>query len=123
MLTDETLTAFIATAQPEHARQFYESTLGLRFVSDSEFALVFDAKGVELRIQKVERVSPPVATVLGWRVGDITQTVTERATRGVVFERYPHLEQNDLGIWTSPGGAQVAWFKDPDGNMLSVSEH
>ena len=122
MLSDARLTAFIATANPDDARRFYEDTLGLRFVADSQFALVFDANGVELRIQKVTSVPPPAATVLGWQVSDLTQVVARLSQRDVVIERFPSLEQDDLGIWTSPDGVRVAWFRDPDGNMLSMTQ-
>ena len=123
MLADAQLTAFIATANPDQARRFYEDTLGLRLVDDSRFALVFDANGVVLRVQKVTSVSPPTGTALGWQVGNIRQVITDLSQRGVRFERFPPMEQDDRGIWTSPDGAKVAWFNDPDDNMLSVSEN
>ena len=122
MLGDARLTAFVATANSDEARHFYEDTLGLRFVADSQFALVFDANGVELRVQKVDSVPPPSATVLGWQVSELTQVVAELSRRGVSIEQFPLLEQDALGIWTSPDGTRVAWFKDPDGNMLSVTQ-
>jgi catechol 2,3-dioxygenase-like lactoylglutathione lyase family enzyme len=112
------LVAFLATARPEHAREFYENTLGLRFVSDDEFALVFDTAGTSLRIQKVDQVDPPQRTALGWMVDDIEAEV-ERL--GITLERYDFAGES--GIWTSPSGARVAWFKDPDGNILSLTEH
>ena len=122
-IADAQLTAFIATANPDQARRFYEDTLGLRLVDDSRFALVFDANGVVLRVQKVTSVSPPTGTALGWQVGNIRQVITDLSQRGVRFERFPPMEQDDRGIWTSPDGAKVAWFNDPDDNMLSVSEN
>jgi catechol 2,3-dioxygenase-like lactoylglutathione lyase family enzyme len=123
MLGSARLTAFAATAHPERAKAFYESTLGLRLLSEDGFALVFDCNGTHLRIQKVEAVQPPPFTVLGWQVPDIRETVTGLSRRGVTFERYSFMEQDDLGIWTAPSRTKVAWFKDPDGNILSLAEH
>ena len=116
------LTAFAATAHPRRAKAFYQKTLGLRLLTDDRFALAFDANGVQLRIQKVESVSPPPFTVLGWEVPSIRHAMTALAKSGVAFERYALLEQDDAGVWTAPGGTKVAWFKDPDGNLLSLAE-
>jgi catechol 2,3-dioxygenase-like lactoylglutathione lyase family enzyme len=115
------LVAFIATTEATRARAFYEGTLGLT-VSDEDYALVADVNGTMLRIQKVERMTPAPYTALGWEVVDIAATVADLAARGVVFERYGFLEQDAAGIWTAPSGAMVAWFKDPDGNVLSLTE-
>ena len=115
------LVAFVATANPAEARRFYEDTLGLRLVSDEPFALVFEARGTELRVTKVEALTPAPFTVLGWSVPDIRAAMRELAGRGVRFERYPGMEQDADGAWRSPGGGKVAWFKDPDGNVLSLS--
>lgn len=123
MLADARLTAFVATANAARSKPFYERTLGLRLVGDDSFALVFDANGTELRIQKVENVQPPPFTVLGWQVADIRKAIAGLSTRGVTLERYAFLEQDDVGIWSAPGGAKVAWFKDPDGNLLSVAQY
>lgn len=114
--------AFVATANPARAREFYEKVLGLGFVADEPFALVFDANGVMVRIFKVETLTPAPYTVLGWRVGDIEKSVDELVAKEVVFERYPNLKQDRRGVWLSPSGAKVAWFKDPDGNNLSLTE-
>jgi len=114
--------AFLATADAVRAREFYESVVGLRFVEDGPFALVFDAHGVALRVQKVEAVTPVPYTALGWIVADIASTVRALSAKGVAFENYAGLGQNDLGVWTSPSGAAVAWFKDPDGNLLSLTQ-
>ena len=100
MLTAARLTAFAATTQPDLARAFYGETLGLRLITEDDFALLFDANG--------------------WQVPDIRATVRGLQGRGVSFERYPYFEQDADGIWDAPGGARVAWFKDPDGNLLSV---
>ena len=114
--------AFLATARPEASREFYESTLGLTFVEDAGPALVFDVGGVPLRIQKVDAEPAVERTVFGWAVADIQATVAELAERGVRCEMYDFLEQTPEGVWTSPGGARVAWFRDPDGNVLSLTE-
>ena len=120
MLTNADPIAFVATANAEAAITFYRDVLGLTFVSDDPFAVVFDLNGTMLRIAKVESLTPAQHTVLGWQVDDIEVTVRGLAEKGVLFERYEQLEQDDLGIWTSPG-TRVAWFKDPDGNTLSLT--
>jgi catechol 2,3-dioxygenase-like lactoylglutathione lyase family enzyme len=122
MLGTSKIVAFAATTRPDASKLFYEETLGLRLVGDDKFAIVFDANGTMLRIQKVEEHAPPEFTVLGWDVADITATIGLMTARGVGFERYFWLEQDERGIWTAPGGAQVAWFKDPDGNLLSLTQ-
>lgn len=122
MLGNHDIVAFVATAQPSHAREFYEGILGLKLVENSPFALVFDANGTMLRIQKVEKLQPAPFTAVGWHVPDIRATVQGLAAKGVCFERYQSLPQDDLGIWATPGGAQVAWFKDPCGNILSLTQ-
>lgn len=122
MLGKSPLTAFLATTNPGRTRTFYGKTLGLRLVSEDDFALVFDAAGVPLRIQKVDGVRPHPFTSLGWQVRGIRRTVAGLTKRGVVFERYPFMEQDDHGVWLAPSGTSVAWFKDPDGNLLSLSD-
>ena len=121
-LRGASIIAFLGTADASRARAFYESILGLRLVADDPFALVFDADGVMLRIQKVQAVTPAAYTSLGWQVADIATTVRRLRARGVELERYGGLEQDELGIWRSPGGARVAWFKDPDGHVLSLTQ-
>ena len=116
------LIAFAATADAARARAFYGDVLGLRLRSDEPFALVYDANGTMLRIQKTDRVSPAPHTLLGWQVDDIALVARQLGDRGVRFERYPGLAQDDNGIWTSPAGAMVAWFKDPDRNTLSLTQ-
>jgi catechol 2,3-dioxygenase-like lactoylglutathione lyase family enzyme len=122
MLSKGALIAFLATAQPARARAFYEGTLGFRLVTDDQFALLFDCNGTSLRIQKVDSVDPVPYTALGWHVSDIRETVEGLSKRGVIFEQYVFLEQDELGVWTAPSGTSVAWFKDPDGNLLSVAQ-
>ena len=122
MLNASSIICFAATKKSGSARKFYENTLGLTLVSEDPFAIVFDANGTMLRVQKVEEFVPQLHTMLGWDVPDIRVTVEELGKRGVRFERYEGLPQDDLGIWTSPAGAKVAWFKDPDGNILSLTQ-
>ncbi|MEM7256094.1 MAG: VOC family protein [Pseudomonadota bacterium] len=122
MLGQSSVVAFVATANAKQSEAFYAQALGLTKLEDSPFALVFDANGTLLRIQKVSTVSPPPYTVLGWEVDDIESSVRGLAENGVVFQFYEQMPQNDLGIWTSPGGARVAWCKDPDGNILSITQ-
>jgi catechol 2,3-dioxygenase-like lactoylglutathione lyase family enzyme len=116
---------FVTTTAPERARGFYGDTLGFRFLEDDGFALSFDAHGTLLRVAKAQQFTPSQATVLGWEVTDIVPAVHELAARGVVFAQFnlPFLPQDALGIWTAPNGDRVAWFKDPDGNTLSISCH
>lgn len=122
MLADKQLVAFVATADPARARAFYEGVLGLTLLEDGPFALVFDANGTRLRVAKVGQVTPATYTVLGWEVGDIVAQVGELVARGVVFERYAGIAQDSLGIWSTDDGDRVAWFRDPDANVLSLTE-
>ena len=122
MLTHCDIIAFIATTQPEQARVFYSEVLGLRLMEDTPFALVFDANGTMLRIQKVQTLTPAGHTVLGWHVVDVHETVEILLKRGIIFDRYPGLPQDEQGIWTTPDGNKIAWFTDPDGNTLSLTE-
>jgi catechol 2,3-dioxygenase-like lactoylglutathione lyase family enzyme len=122
MLSSCDVITFVATAKPTEARRFYEEILGLRLVVDDSFALVFDAHGVMLRVARVHELTPAPYTVLGWKVADISAAVKALQVRGVAFERYQGLDQDELGIWASPGGAKVAWFKDPDRNTLSLTQ-
>jgi catechol 2,3-dioxygenase-like lactoylglutathione lyase family enzyme len=121
-LSDAPLVAFVGTTDFARARAFYAATLGLALVGESPLALEFDCAGTMLRVTKVKECRPAPYTVLGWRVEDIGVAVAGLAGKGVRFERYRGLEQDDAGIWKSPGGARVAWFKDLDGNTLSLME-
>lgn len=112
-----------ATAQAGKSRQFYESLLGLEFVSDQPHALVFVVAGVEFRIQKVEQVVSVPYTTVGFKTDDIQTEVIALRDKGLVFETYAFLEQDELGIWTTPDGAQIAWCRDPDGNVVSLTQH
>ena len=124
ILGSSKLVAFVPTTDPARARAFYEDVLGLRLVEDAKpFALVFDANGTMLRVTTVRELQPDPFTVLGWDVASIEATVTQLAAAGIEFLRFPGMNDSDpLGIWTAPSGARVAWFKDPDGNVLSVTQ-
>jgi catechol 2,3-dioxygenase-like lactoylglutathione lyase family enzyme len=125
MLGSADLIAFVPTREPEKARKFYEQTLGLEFVSEDAFALVFSAHGTTLRIANVSQVKdfrPAPFTILGWRVANASDSAGDLAKKGVQFERFPGMDQDEQGIWESPSGARVAWFKDPDGNILSITQ-
>ena len=114
--------SFIASSNMTESRRFYEKVLGLRCMSDDPFATVFDLGNSILRIQKVDSVPDLDYTLLGWEVVDIQNSVSELTLKGIRFEKFSQLEQDDSGIWSSPSGALVAWFKDPDGNTLSLTE-
>jgi catechol 2,3-dioxygenase-like lactoylglutathione lyase family enzyme len=117
------LMAFVGVRDPNHAKTFYRDTLGLRLVSEElPFALVFDVHGTMLRVTIVREVPPAQYTVLGWQVPDIAAAVKDLESSGVAFQRYPGIVQDALGIWTSPSGARTAWFPDPDGNILSLTQ-
>ncbi len=122
MLANATLIAFTATRQPVAAIEFYRDRLGLRLVEESPYALVFRAGATMLRVQLVETFEPHQFTALGWDVTDIRTTVGELAARGIPTERFGFIEQDDAGIWWTPNGDGVAWFKDPDGNTLSLTQ-
>jgi catechol 2,3-dioxygenase-like lactoylglutathione lyase family enzyme len=123
VLGSHKLMAFVATCNPDRAKVFYRDTLGLRLVAEQlPFALVFDANGTMLRVTIVREIVVAHYTVLGWEVPDIGVTARQLAAAGVKLERYPGMVQDELGIWASPSGARVAWLKDPDGNVLSVTQ-
>jgi catechol 2,3-dioxygenase-like lactoylglutathione lyase family enzyme len=123
MLGNNDLVTFVPTLDYAKARAFYEGVLGLRFVSQDGFAMVMDANGIQLRIVKLNEWKPLPITILGWEVSNISKIVAAMTSRGVTFEVFGFFKQDDLGIWTTPNGDKVAWFKDPDGNTLSLSEH
>jgi catechol 2,3-dioxygenase-like lactoylglutathione lyase family enzyme len=122
MLESSALIAFAATTDLERARGFYQGTLGLRLVEQNPYACVFDAAGSMLRVTAVAEVARAGYTVLGWRVTDIEDRVRELAERGVETKRYDGMGQDANGIWRAPGGDRIAWFSDPDGNTLSLTE-
>jgi catechol 2,3-dioxygenase-like lactoylglutathione lyase family enzyme len=122
MLNDANLVAFVPTVDLARARAFYSETLGLSLTDESPFACVFDAHGTSLRVTPVHEIRPAPYTVLGWAVADIAASIRDLASRGVVFQRFEGMGQDDLGIWTAPDGTFVAWFKDPDDNVLSLTQ-
>ena len=116
---------FVTTSNPEKAKAFYGDVLGFRLMSEDHFALAYDANGTMIRVAKAQAFTPAHGTVLGWEVDDIHAAIRELMPRGVHFEQFnlPFLKQDELGVWTPPNGDKVAWFKDPDGNVLSISQH
>ena len=123
MLNQQRLVAFVGVSSGAAAKALYQDSLGLRLVEENPFVLTFDANGSMLVAHIVPKVVPAGYTVLGWTVGDIRKEIADLAAAGIQVERYPRMEQDEFGVWTSPGGgAQVAWFKDPDGNTLSLSQ-
>ncbi|HEY1880760.1 MAG TPA: VOC family protein [Caulobacteraceae bacterium] len=122
-LTDETLVAFITTGDAQAARAFYEGVLGLTFVLDSEHLMIFQSGASRVALQKGASANVRPGTTLGWNVRDIRAAVRALAARGVVFEHFgmEQMPQDELGIWSPEPGHGVAWFKDPDGNTLSLS--
>ena len=123
MLAAGKLIGFVPTKDASRSREFYESKLGFKFISDDQFALVMQAGENMIRIAKARDFSPAQYTVMGWEVTDIEANVKWLNGRGVVLEKYPFVQDQELGIWTTPNGDRVAWFKDPDGNVLSISQH
>jgi len=125
MLGSADLIAFVPTRDPAKARNFYEKTLGLEFVSADAFAMVFNAHGTALRVADVSGVKgfkPAPFTIVGWVVTNVGDTAGDLVKKGVEFERFPGMDQDAQGVWQSPSGSRVAWFKDPDGNILSITQ-
>ena len=122
MLATHHLKAFLPTTDPARSLAFFRDKLGLKLLSEDDYALEFDAGACHLRVTAVQKLTPQPFTVLGWDVKNIEDIIKTLAQKGVVFERYSFAQQDELGIWVAPGGTKVAWFKDPDGNVLSLSE-
>jgi catechol 2,3-dioxygenase-like lactoylglutathione lyase family enzyme len=123
MLRDGVPVAFVASTDLSRSRAFYEGVLGLSLAASDDIALAFDLRGTSLRVARVDQFQPQPFTVLGWQVDDVQAAVRALAAHGVRFERHPPLEQDDLGIWVAPSGARIAWFQDPDGNVLSIAQY
>ena len=118
-----TMIGFIPTRNGDAARVFYETKVGLRFISEDQFAVVFQSGENMIRISRTGSFTPAPFTILGWESLNIEKDVREMSARGVIFERYDYMgPQDELGIWTAPNGGRVAWFKDPDGNTLALSQ-
>ncbi len=122
MLKNGKTVSFIATVRPAEAKAFYRDVLRLPLLSADRFAVVFALREGTLRVTEVDALAPAPFTVLGWEVENIREEAKVLGEFGVEFARFPGLEQDEQGIWTAPGGAKVAWFKDPDGNVLSLTE-
>lgn len=122
MLADKKLKAFVATTKPDKAKSFYQDTLGLKLISEDNYGLEFEVNGALLRVAFVQELKPQTFTVLGWNIDDISSTIKSLNDKNVFCEKYAFLEQDSLGVWTSPNGSKVAWFKDLDGNVLSLTE-
>jgi catechol 2,3-dioxygenase-like lactoylglutathione lyase family enzyme len=123
MLAKHKIVALVPITDGERARAFYVDKLELRFVSDDGFAIVIDANGNIVRLTKMKEVKPQPFTVVGWEVEDIAAEIRDLRAAGVTFELFhDFMKQDDLGVWTAPDGTKVAWFKDPDGNILSLSQ-
>ncbi len=124
MLGSSTIVGFIPTTNADRSRKFFVETLGLTFVADEEYGVVLTSGANTIRLVKLEKHEPSEFAILGWETTNIEKTVREMTAAGVTIERYDFIEQDDLGIWSAPDRiAKVAWFKDPDGNVLSVSQH
>jgi catechol 2,3-dioxygenase-like lactoylglutathione lyase family enzyme len=120
MLDAPKVQAMVGTAKAELAKVFYRDVLGLALRSEDAFALIFDGGGQNLRINRVPAVVPSTYAILGFHVGDIVKSARAIAAKGVVMERYTFFQQDADGIWSAPDGTKVAWFRDPDGNLLSI---
>jgi catechol 2,3-dioxygenase-like lactoylglutathione lyase family enzyme len=123
MLSSCELVAIVPSLDLVRAKAFYQEVLHLHFIEDDGFALVFRVHHAMLRVVKMPEFEPAAFTLLGWEVPEIAAAVQELAAAGVTFERYGWFAQDELNIWTAPNGSKVAWFKDPDGNTLSLSQH
>ena len=123
MLPSAKMVGFVQVTDRKKARQFYVDVLGLKFVSEDPFALVVDSNGTRVRIGEMPNLQPAQFTVLGWEVSDMEEAVSFLRSRGVELQKYGFPGQDDRGVWTTPGGDKVAWFKDPAGNILSFSQH
>ena len=123
MLAQLSTIGFIPSADLERSRTFYERALGLAVTYADGFALVLGSGPSQIRLVAAGEFRAQPFTVAGWEAPDITTTVTGLLANGVVFERYDAMVQDELGIWTAPSGDRVAWFRDPDGNVLSLTSH
>lgn len=123
MLASAAITSLIGTMKPDAAKAFYQDVLGLKFITDDTFAMIFEGRNTRVRVSRVPAVAPAQYAVLAFTVDDIEKTVDGLAAKGVVFARYPFFVQDAKGIWSAPDGTKVAWFHDPDLNLLSVVQH
>lgn len=121
----ERMVGFLNTTNPDKAKHFFDDILGFTLLGEDDHAVVFDANGTMIRVNKAREFKPQHGTVLGWQVDEIYAAVRELVARGVTFEQFnlPFMKQDEHGVWTAPTGDRVAWFRDPDGNVLSISQH
>jgi len=124
MLTDKKVKSFVIASDPSAAKKFYGENLGFKLLSEDSYGLEFEMHNALLRISitQGEYAVPQRHTVLGWCVPEIYEAVKFLRTKGVVFERYDFLQQDENDVWQAPGGTKVAWFKDPNGNVLSIDQ-
>ena len=122
MLNSARMVGFVPIGNMARAKTFYSDTLGLPVTGEDSFAITLDANGTMVRLTQVGEHKPASFTILGWEVSNLRKAVTDLEQNGVRFEKFAGLQQDELGIWTAPGGSLVAWFKDPDGNILSLSQ-
>ena len=120
MLSDAKLQSIIWTSRVSAAETFYRDLLGLRLRGKSDGALVFDVGGSDLRVSPIPSTTPSTHTVLGFSVMDLDAEMALLGARGVSFERFDEFPHDEHGALTTPDGARVAWFRDPDGNLLSI---
>jgi catechol 2,3-dioxygenase-like lactoylglutathione lyase family enzyme len=121
-LRDASIVAFVPTTDVARARDFYGGVLGLAVEETNDFACVLRGRGTMLRVTIVDSFTPHPFTVLGWSVDDLAATMAELTAAGVTFNQYEGMGQDEAGVWTAPSGARIAWFPDPDGNVLSLTE-
>ena len=124
MFQNAIIKTLIPTAKPDAAKTFYRDILNFTLLSEDDYGIEFDANGISLRLSKMPEFTPQGFTILGWEVPDIEEDIIELNGKGIFCEKYnfDFMKQDDLGIWVSPGGTKVAWFKDVDGNVLSLSQ-
>ncbi len=123
ILADAKAGCFVCVTDRARAKAFYGETLGLTLIYEDNFATVFDSNGTTLRVSAARDFHPQPFTVLGWEVPDIKTSVKALKAAVIEFVRVPVLPQAASGIWSPAPGVFVAWFKDPEGNMLSIAQH
>ena len=123
MLTGRPFVGFLLITDVARAKAFYCDLLGLPIVHEDDFAIVLDAGGTALRLAVVQEVPEPTGTNAGWLVDDLSASTRQLAVAGVTFERFVGMDQDADGVWRPPGGGGVSWFRDPDGNRLSLSQY
>jgi catechol 2,3-dioxygenase-like lactoylglutathione lyase family enzyme len=121
VLDDAAFVGFIPVRDLDSAQEFYCGVLGLKAVERNPVALLVDTAAGSLRLTSVPEFRPQPFTIAGWLVPDMSSTVAALATAGVTMQRYEGMGQDEQGVWTAPSGDRVAWFTDPDGNVLSVT--